>query len=218
MKAGRTRRGSRWVRIAKPVFDRVVAAVALIALAPVLAVVALAVWKNLGSPVIFRQRRVGQHGSTFELYKFRTMRGPWTRPNGAAVTDELRVTRLGRLLRSTSLDELPELVNVVRGDMSLVGPRPLLPEYVPLYTPHQTRRHEVKPGITGWAAVNGRNTTSWEQRFDLDVWYVDHASFLLDVRILFMTVIHVVARRDVSPDGQLIMPRFIGTSSKNVKS
>jgi lipopolysaccharide/colanic/teichoic acid biosynthesis glycosyltransferase len=161
--------------------------------------------------MLFRQTRIGLHGKSFTIYKLKTMRDPQTGENPLA-TDALRITRFGRFLRTSSLDELPTLWNVLRGDMSLVGPRPLLPEYLPLYTAHQMRRHEVKPGITGWAQVNGRNAISWEEKFELDVWYVDHRSFLLDLKILWTTVWQVVARRDIAAEGHATMPPFRGAT------
>jgi lipopolysaccharide/colanic/teichoic acid biosynthesis glycosyltransferase len=180
-------------------------------LLPLLAVVAIAVRLRLGSPILFCQARPGLHGKLFMLRKFRTMRAS-SAVEDLLSTDSVRLTHLGRFLRSTSLDELPTLWNVLRGDMSLVGPRPLLPEYLPLYTAHQMRRHEVKPGITGWAQVNGRNAISWEEKFELDVWYVDHRSFLLDLKILCMTVWQVVARRHIAADGHTTMPPFCGAA------
>ncbi len=184
-------------------------------LLPVLLLVAITVRLRLGSPVLFCQARPGLHGKLFTLRKFRTMRIPRAGEELLA-TDAVRLTRLGRFLRSTSLDELPTLWNVLRGDMSLVGPRPLLPEYLPLYTARQMRRHEVKPGITGWAQVNGRNAISWEEKFELDVWYVDHRSFLLDLKILWMTVWKVVGRRDISALDHVTAPRFRGSLLKSV--
>ena len=180
-------------------------------LIPVLAIVSIAVRLRLGSPVLFCQTRPGLRGKLFMLRKFRTMRIPRAGEDLLS-TDSVRLTRLGRFLRSTSLDELPTLWNVLRGEMALVGPRPLLPEYLPLYTPHQMRRHEVKPGITGWAQVNGRNAISWEEKFELDVWYVDHRSFWLDLKILWMTVWQVVARRHIAADGHATMPPFRGAA------
>lgn len=180
-------------------------------LIPVLAFVSITVRLRLGSPILFCQTRPGLHNELFMLRKFRTMRAPCAGEDPLA-TDTVRLTRLGRFLRSTSLDELPTLWNVLRGDMSLVGPRPLLPEYLPLYTAHQMRRHEVKPGITGWAQVNGRNAISWEQKFELDVWYVEHRSFGLDLKILWMTVWQVVARRDIAAEGHATTPPFRGTT------
>lgn len=182
---------------------------ALALLSPVIVVCALAVRMRLGSPILFSQTRPGLHGELFMLRKFRTMRAPRAGEDPLA-TDAVRLTRLGRFLRSTSLDELPTLWNVLRGDMSLVGPRPLLPEYLPLYTARQMRRHEVKPGITGWAQVNGRNAISWSEKFELDVWYVDNRSHWTDLKILWMTVLQVVSRRDISADGHATMPPFRG--------
>lgn len=170
--------------------------------------------------LLFRQPRIGLHGKPFMLYKLKTMRDP--RPGeDPLATDAIRITRFGRFLRATSLDELPTLWNVLKGDMALVGPRPLLPEYLPLYTPEQMRRHEVKPGITGWAQVNGRNAISWEEKFRLDVWYVDNRSFWLDCKILWMTVWQVLARRNVSAAGHATMPAFrgaVGTAQGHSRS
>ena len=180
-------------------------------LLPVLASVPIAVRLRLGSPILFCHTRPGLHGKNFMLRKFRTMRAS-SAGEDLLATDAVRLTSLGRFLRSTSLDELPTLWNVLRGDMSLVGPRPLLPEYLPLYTAHQMRRHEVKPGITGWAQVNGRNAISWKQKFELDVWYVEHRSLGLDLKILWMTVWQVVARRDIAAEGHATMPPFRGTT------
>jgi sugar transferase EpsL len=179
----------------KRAFDLAGASVLLVVLSPVVAVVALLVRVSLGAPVLFRQTRPGKDARLFELLKFRTMRAE-TSEAGGSQGDAERLTPLGRVLRSLSLDELPELWNVVRGDMSLVGPRPLLPDYVPRYSPEQARRHEVRPGITGWAQVNGRNALTWEERFRLDVWYVDNVSLLLDLRILFRTLLTVLRRDD----------------------
>lgn len=190
-------------------FDLVVAGTALIVLSPLLLVVAVLVRLDLGAPVLFWQLRPGLHGRPFRMVKFRTMRNACD-AQGRPLPDEQRLTRFGRFLRSTSLDELPELWNVVKGDMSLVGPRPLLMEYLPLYTPEQARRHEVRPGITGWAQVNGRNALSWEDKFRLDVWYVDHRSLWLDLKILALTVRKVLAREGISAAGEATMPRFRG--------
>jgi sugar transferase EpsL len=195
----------RWA--AKRVIDLLGAGAGLIALAPVLLLIALAVRRSLGSPVLFRQVRSGRHGQPFELLKFRTMT-PARDAAGELLPDAQRLTRLGSWLRSTSLDELPELINVLRGDMSLVGPRPLLPEYLPHYSAEQARRHEVRPGVTGWAAVQGRNALSWERRLALDVWYVDNWSLLLDLKILLMTVVKVLKREGISAEGHATMPRF----------
>lgn len=191
-------------------FDLVGAALGLIVLSPVLAAVALLVRRHLGPPVLFRQRRPGLHGRPFTLYKFRTMREA-TGAGGRPLPDGERLTAFGRRLRATSLDELPELFNVLRGDMSLVGPRPLLMEYLDRYTPEQARRHEVRPGLTGWAQVNGRNAISWEERFRLDVWYVDHPSLRLDLRILGRTVRQVLRREGISQEGQATMEYFRGS-------
>ncbi len=181
-------------------------------LLPLLLLVAITIRLSLGSPILFCQTRPGLHGKIFMLRKYRTMRTPHENED-LFTTDAVRLTRLGRFLRSTSLDELPTLWNVLRGDMSLVGPRPLLPEYLPLYTARQMRRHEVKPGITGWAQVNGRNAISWEEKFELDFWYVEHRSFYVDLKILHMTVWQVLARRDIAADGHATMPQFKGIKS-----
>ena len=190
-----------WPGWPKRAFDLVVASVGLIVLAPLLGVAALAIRLALGRPVIFTQRRPGRHAWPFTLYKFRTMKVARA-ADGRLLPDRDRLTRLGRLLRRTSVDELPELINVIRGDMSLVGPRPLLMDYLPRYTREQARRHEVRPGITGWAQLNGRNTLPWEQRFALDVWYVEHQSCRLDARILRLTVWKALAQADVSEPGE----------------
>lgn len=193
----------------KRLFDCVAALIALLLLAlPLLALVWL-IRLKLGSPVLFRQLRPGLHGQPFTMVKFRTMtdeRGP----DGALLPDAQRLTAFGRFLRATSLDELPELWNVLRGEMSLVGPRPLLMEYLPLYSPKQARRHEVRPGITGWAQVNGRNAISWADKFALDVWYVDHRSLWLDFRILWLTVRKVLVRDGITAAGDATMPKFNG--------
>ena len=196
----------------KRILDGVVAAVALIVLSPLLAGLALLIRLTMGAPVLFRQQRPGLHGKPFTLYKFRTMTDERD-AQGNLLPDEQRLTRLGRFLRSTSLDELPELWNVLKGDMSLVGPRPLLMEYLPLYTPEQFRRHEVKPGITGWAQINGRNALTWEEKFKLDVWYVDHLSFFLDMKILFLTLWKVLTREGISHPGRETMPKFTGSKT-----
>jgi sugar transferase EpsL len=203
------RRPGWWPGWPKRAFDLVAASVALIMLAPLLGVAALAIRLILGRPVIFAQQRPGRHGRPFVLYKFRTMndaRGA----DGRLLPDPDRLTALGRLLRRTSVDELPGLVNVIRGDMSLVGPRPLLMEYLALYTREQARRHEVRPGITGWAQLNGRNTLQWEHRFALDVWYVDHQSCWLDTRILLLTVWKALAQTGYSQPGEGTEEHFRG--------
>jgi lipopolysaccharide/colanic/teichoic acid biosynthesis glycosyltransferase len=196
----------------KRLFDMVAAALALLLLAPALALIAWQVRRKLGSPVLFRQVRPGLHGQPFEMVKFRTMTDERC-PDGALLLDAQRLTPLGQFLRASSLDELPELWNVIKGDMSLVGPRPLLMEYLPLYTREQARRHEVRPGITGWAQVNGRNAISWEDKFALDVWYVNQRSLWLDLRILCMTVKKVLLRDGVSAAGEATMTRFTGSHS-----
>lgn len=188
-------------------FDVVISAGALLILAPVLAVLAFVVVAAMGRPIFFRQLRPGLGGIPFELIKFRTMRITREGETG----DAERLTAVGRFLRATSLDELPELWNVLVGQMSLVGPRPLLPEYLPLYSPDQARRHEVRPGLTGWAQVNGRNGLSWEEKFTLDVWYVDHWSFALDLAILWQTVVIVAARRGINDDTGVGQARFTGS-------
>jgi sugar transferase EpsL len=197
----------------KRTFDASVCATVLLALMPLLAGVGL--FGNLlsGHPILFSQLRPGLHGRPFRLYKFRTMRD--TRDaSGQLLPDAERLTPFGRFLRATSLDELPSLWNVLKGDMSLVGPRPLLMEYLECYTPEQARRHEVRPGITGWAQVNGRNALSWEEKFKLDVWYVDNQSFWLDMKILALTVWHVLARKGISAQGHATMPPFLGSKGE----
>ncbi len=193
----------------KRAFDIIVAATALLFLALPLAFLAWRVRVVLGTPVLFRQVRPGRHGRLFKLAKFRTMTDERD-ALGRLLPDASRLTPFGRWLRATSLDELPSLWNVLKGDMSLIGPRPLLEEYLPLYSSEQARRHEVRPGITGWAQVNGRNALTWEQKFGLDVWYVDHRSFWLDLRILLMTVRKVFVREGISAKGEATMPRFTG--------
>ena len=196
----------------KRLFDIVVSAVMLVLLSPVIAVVAVAVRLDVGAPVLFRQVRPGLKGRAFTLYKFRTMRGAHSGEPGSE-GDEQRLTAFGRRLRATSLDELPELWNVLRGDMSLVGPRPLLMRYLPLYSPEQMRRHDVRPGLTGWAQVNGRNAISWEDKFRLDVWYVDHRTMLLDLEIILRTLGAVFRREGISNESSATMPEFRGSSA-----
>jgi lipopolysaccharide/colanic/teichoic acid biosynthesis glycosyltransferase len=194
----------------KRLFDLLAAALGLLLLALPLALLAWQVRRKLGSPVLFSQVRPGMNGKPFRMVKFRTMtdeRGL----DGVLLSDVVRLTSYGRWLRATSLDELPELWNVLCGDMSLVGPRPLLMEYISLYTPEQARRHEVRPGITGWAQVHGRNGINWEQKFALDVWYVDNRSFRLDIKILWMTVRKVLIRDGISATGEATMPKFTGS-------
>lgn len=194
----------------KRLFDIAIAGAGLLAASPLLMVVAVLVWINLGSPIFFLQTRPGLNGSPFRMVKFRTMLNA-VENDGKPLPDAARLTKLGTTLRATSLDELPELWNVLKGEMSLVGPRPLLMEYLPLYSSHQSRRHEVRPGITGWAQVNGRNALTWEQKFELDIWYVDNRSFLLDLKILLGTVFAVFSRKGISNDGHATMPPFTGS-------
>jgi len=196
----------------KRFFDLVVSASALVIFLPVLLSVFLIIRTKLGSPVYFHQTRPGLNGQPFVMVKFRTMKDAVDN-SGNQLPDSVRLTVFGRFLRSTSLDELPELWNVLKGDMSLVGPRPLLMEYLPLYTSEQSRRHEVRPGITGWAQVNGRNALSWEEKFKLDVWYVDNQTFWLDLQILLLTVKKVVLREGISSKGDATMPKFIGSKT-----
>lgn len=201
----------RMYRVVKRVFDIIASCILLVLFSPVMALTACLIYLTMGSPVLFRQQRPGLYGQPFTLVKFRTMTDARDK-TGNLLPDEMRLTRLGALLRSTSLDELPELFNVLKGEMSLVGPRPLKMEYLSLYTPRQARRHEVLPGITGWAQVNGRNSLSWEEKFELDVWYVDNQSFWLDLKILFLTVVKVLKREGISAEGHVTMPKFTGSS------
>lgn len=193
----------------KRTFDFVTALLALVLLLPALAVLAWQIRSKLGSPVLFRQVRPGLNGRPFEMVKFRTMRDA-VDATGNLLPDSERMTPFGSFLRSSSLDELPELWNVLKGDMSLVGPRPLLMEYLSLYSPDQYRRHEARPGITGWAQINGRNALSWGEKFKLDVWYVDNRSFWLDLKILFLTIKKVVVRDGISAEGEATMAKFTG--------
>jgi lipopolysaccharide/colanic/teichoic acid biosynthesis glycosyltransferase len=199
------------------VFDILAAAFALVLLSPVMFILALLVRSKLGSPVLFCQMRPGLRGKPFAMLKFRTMTDQMD-ANGDLLPDGERLTSFGRWLRSTSLDELPELWNVLKGDMSLVGPRPLLMEYLPLYSPEQARRHEVRPGITGWAQINGRNAISWEEKFELDVWYVDNRTFWLDIKILWLTVKKVLVRDGISAGGEATMPKFKGSQKQSKQS
>ncbi|PPA04924.1 sugar transferase [Pseudomonas sp. MWU12-2312b] len=194
----------------KRLFDIVASIVGLIVLSPVIAIVAYFIRKRLGSPILFRQIRPGLSGKPFEMVKFRTMRDAFD-INGDALPDSERMTDFGKFLRSSSLDELPELLNVIKGDMSLVGPRPLLMEYLPLYDEVQIRRHDARPGVTGWAQINGRNALSWEEKFKLDVWYVDNQSLWLDLKIIFLTVKKVLIRDGISAEGDVTMPKFTGS-------
>ena len=200
------------VPIHKRLFDLILAPPCLILISPLLAIIALLVRIRMGTPVIFKQIRPGFRGKPFYVYKFRTMREVFD-SEGRLLQDDLRLTKLGRFLRSLSLDELPELINVLRGEMSLVGPRPLLMKYLDLYTPEQGRRHNVLPGITGWAQVNGRNAITWEDKFRFDVWYVDHWSLLLDIKILILTPWVVFRREGISQPGSATAEEFTGTES-----
>ena len=200
----------------KRLLDIIIASIALILLAPLYAFVAYKVKKNLGSPVLFRQVRPGLHGKPFEMIKFRTMKDA-VDANGQPLPDSERVTAFCKMLRSTSLDDMPELWNVIKGDMSIVGPRPLLTEYLPLYNEEQAKRHNVRPGMTGHAQVNGRNAIGWEEKFKLDTWYVEHQSTLLDFKIMFKTVHKVLAKDDISAEGEATMTRFTGTEKKDAK-
>ena len=191
--------------------DFTAAFLALLLLSPLLLILIVLVRLKLGSPIFFTQVRPGLHGKPFKMIKFRTMTDARD-ADGNLLPDNIRLTAFGRFLRSTSLDELPELWNVLKGDMSLVGPRPLLMEYLPLYTAEQARRHQVRPGITGWAQINGRNAISWEEKFRLDVWYVDHQSFWLDLKILALTLKKVFVREGISAKDEATMPKFTGSS------
>lgn len=194
----------------KRAFDIAASTSALVVLSPVLAITAYKVKKELGSPVLFRQTRPGLHGKPFEMIKFRTMKDA-TDKEGNALPDSERLTEFGKKLRASSLDELPELWNVLKGDMSLVGPRPLLMEYLPLYSAEQAKRHNVRPGVTGYAQVNGRNSLSWENKFKLDTWYVEHQSLWLDMKILLKTVKKVIIKDGISAEGEATMTKFTGT-------
>ncbi len=195
----------------KRVLDIAIASTALVLLSPVYALVAYKVKKNLGSPVLFRQVRPGLHGKPFEMIKFRTMKDAMD-AQGNPLPDSERLTPFGKMLRATSLDEMPELWNVIKGDMSIVGPRPLLMEYLPLYNAEQAKRHNVRPGITGHAQVNGRNAISWEKKFELDTWYVEHQSLWLDFKIMLKTIQKVIAKDDISAEGEATMSKFTGSS------
>ena len=194
----------------KRLLDIIISLSALILLAPLYAIIGYKVKKNLGSPILFKQTRPGLHAQPFDMIKFRTMKDA-TDASGNLLPDSMRMTAFGKMLRSSSLDELPELWNVLKGDMSLVGPRPLLMEYVPLYNKEQTKRHEMRPGITGWAQINGRNAISWEEKFQLDVWYVDNHSIRLDFKILLLTLKKVFIKEGISADGEVTMTKFTGS-------
>jgi lipopolysaccharide/colanic/teichoic acid biosynthesis glycosyltransferase len=197
----------------KRIFDFFASFIALVLLFPVLLITALLIRNNLGRPVIFKQQRPGLHGKPFNMLKFRSMKDAID-ADGNSLPDHQRLSPFGQKLRATSLDELPGLISVLKGDMSLVGPRPLLVQYLPLYNNEQARRHNVRPGITGWAQVNGRNAISWDDKFKLDVWYVDNQSFWLDVKILFLTIKKVFIREGISADGEVTMSHFMGSDDK----
>lgn len=197
----------------KRILDIISSLLAIIILSPLLAVTAVLVKTKLGSPVLFKQERPGKDEKIFTLMKFRTMTDERDE-NGELLPDEVRLTKFGKFLRSTSIDELPELFNILKGDMSVIGPRPLLVEYIPRYNEHQHRRHEVRPGLSGWAQVNGRNTVSWEDKFDMDVHYVDNYSFAMDVKILFMTVLNVLKKEGISSETSATMEAFMGTPGR----
>lgn len=199
----------------KRFFDLCVAAIALLCLSPLMFCVAFLVRRKLGVPVLFKQERPGLDGRVFTMYKFRTMTDE-RNAEGKLLPDEERLPPFGKFLRSTSVDELPELFNVLKGEMSIVGPRPLLVTYLDRYTPRQARRHEVRPGITGWAQVNGRNAISWEEKFDYDVWYVDNLSFELDMKIILMTVVKIFKREGISQQGQATIREFTGTEEEKI--
>ncbi|EJR53257.1 hypothetical protein IIM_02621 [Bacillus cereus VD107] len=197
----------------KRLFDIVVAVFALLITLPLTMIVCILVRIKFGAPIIFKQQRPGLKGESFYIYKFRTMTNE-TDENGTLLPEEKRCTSFGNALRKTSLDEIPQLINVLKGDISLVGPRPLLMEYLPLYTKEQAKRHDVKPGITGWAQINGRNTISWEEKFKLDIWYVENQSFRLDIKILLLTFWKVIKPNDVNHSDNITMERFAGSAEK----
>ena len=197
----------------KSIFDKTLALFLIILFSPIYIVVSLLIFFKMGSPILFRQKRPGYKEKIFGIYKFRTMTNEKD-ANGNLLPDDKRLVGIGKFIRSTSLDELPQLFNVLKGEMSFVGPRPLLKEYLPLYNQKQKRRHDVKPGITGWAQVNGRNAISWEQKFDYDVWYVDNQSFWLDIKILWLTFLKVVKRSDISSSTSSTMEKFTGSKNE----
>lgn len=202
-----------YARFFKRALDCIISLFALILLSPLLLSIAILVRINIGSPVLFKQKRPGRNEKIFTLYKFRTMTDECDK-NGELLPDELRLTKFGKWLRSTSLDELPELFNILKGDMSLVGPRPLLVEYLPLYNEEQRRRHEVRPGLTGFAQINGRNAISWEEKFRFDLQYVDNITFLQDLKIIFLTIIKVIIREGINSEGTVSMELFKGTNKE----
>ncbi|MDX4036278.1 undecaprenyl phosphate N,N'-diacetylbacillosamine 1-phosphate transferase [Aliarcobacter skirrowii] len=197
----------------KSIFDKILALFLIILFSPIYIVVSLLIFFKMGSPILFRQKRPGYKEKIFGIYKFRTMTNEKD-ANGNLLPDDKRLVGIGKFIRSTSLDELPQLFNVLKGEMSFVGPRPLLEEYLPLYNEKQKRRHDVKPGITGWAQVNGRNAISWDQKFDYDVWYVDNQSFWLDIKILWLTFLKVVKRSDISSSTSSTMEKFTGSKNE----
>ena len=194
----------------KILFDKSLALILIVLFSPIYIIVSLLILFKMGRPILFRQKRPGLHGEIFGIYKFRTMTSEKDE-KGELLPDEQRLVGVGKFIRSASLDELPQIFNVLKGDMSFVGPRPLLIEYLPLYNERQKKRHDVKPGITGWAQVNGRNAISWEQKFEYDVWYVEHQSFWLDMKILWLTFLKVVKRSDISSDTAVTMEKFEGS-------
>jgi sugar transferase EpsL len=204
------------MRFSKRLFDLIITILGLIIILPLMLVVSLLVWIFLGTPILFRQQRPGYKGRPFMTYKFRTMTNH-TGPDGNLLPDAERLRPFGRFLRSTSLDDLPQVFNVLRGEMSLVGPRPLLMQYLKRYTPEQMRRHDILPGITGWAQINGRNALTWGEKFNLDIWYVDHLSFWLDIRIILMTAWKVLTGEGISQPGRATMDEFMGNGKENDK-
>ncbi len=201
-----------YTSVIKPLLDRVLALILLVVLAPIMLLLSLAIYFKLGSPLLFVQRRPGLNAKIFKIYKFRTMSSGYDK-NGNLLSDEQRLDFFGKIIRSLSLDELPQLFNVLKGEMSFIGPRPLLVEYLELYNDRQKRRHELKPGITGWAQVNGRNAISWEQKFELDVWYVDHVSLWLDIKIAYLTILKVIKRDNISSQDSVTADKFRGSQS-----
>ena len=196
----------------KRIFDLILIISAYFLLSPLMILIAVIIRLTMGKPIFFRQIRPGFHGKPFTIYKFRTMLNAYGK-NGNLLPDKERLTRFGKFLRSTSLDELPELFNILKGEMSIVGPRPLLMQYLERYSPEQARRNEVRPGLTGWAQINGRNAITWEEKFRLDVWYVNNQSFRLDMKIIFMTILKVLKREGISQRGQATMEEFMGNKS-----
>jgi lipopolysaccharide/colanic/teichoic acid biosynthesis glycosyltransferase len=201
-----------YINLIKPLLDRFFALLLLVLFSPVILVTALFIALKIGRPIFFTQKRPGLHGKIFTIYKFRTMSNDYDN-RGELLSDEARLQSVGKLIRNLSLDELPQLWNVLKGEMSFVGPRPLLVEYLPLYSPHQARRHDAKPGITGWAQVNGRNAISWEEKFRYDVDYVDKISFMMDVKILFLTIKKVVLKEGITQEGDVSMKKFRGSKA-----